>query len=260
MVTLLRILFTIIGAVIVLQCLTLMTAGKFNFGTLVPFLIGVIFVAHGLGWPKIRTILSRNRALRRIWQASWGVFGLWLISFIVFAVILQQRIDASRGTQPPIDAMIVLGTGTVDGKPSAALIARLDTAAGLAKQQPAAWVVTSGGLGFGRSQSEGEVMARYLVDTHHIAHERLLIEGKSTSTETNLSYSAPLLAEHGIDKDAPIAIVTNDFHTVRAAAIARHQGFSNTVTVASETPLSIRYNAWFREYFAFVSGWLLNEY
>ncbi|GAA0307437.1 YdcF family protein [Psychrobacter aestuarii] len=260
MVTLLRILFTIIGAVIVLQCLTLMTADKFNFGTLVPLIIGVLLLAHGLFWTRICAFLATRPRLRRGWQTSWGIFGLWLISFLVFAVILQQRIDASRGTQPPIAAMIVLGTGTVDGKPSAALIARLDAAAALAKQQPAAWVVTSGGLGFGRSQSEGEVMARYLVDTHHLAPERLLIEGKSTSTETNFAYSAPLLAEHGIDKDATIAIVTNDFHTVRAAAIARHQGFSNTLTVASETPLSIRYNAWFREYFAFVSGWLLNEY
>jgi len=237
-----------------------MTAAKFNFGTLLPFLIGVIFVAHGLGWPKIRAILARNPALRRMWYGLWAAFGLWLMSFMMFALNLQKRIDASRGAQPPVAAMIVLGTGTVDGKPSAALIARLDAAADLAKRQPTAWVVTSGGLGFGRRQSEGEVMARYLVNTHHLAPERLLIEGNSTSTETNLSYSASLLAEQGIDKDAPIAIVTNDFHTVRAAAIARHQGFTNILTVASETPLSIRYNAWFREYFAFVSGWLLSEY
>ena len=30
--------------------------------------------------------------------------------------------------------------------------------------------------------------------------------------------------------------------------------------ISAETPLNIRYNAWLREYFAFVSGWLLREY
>ncbi|MFX8461890.1 YdcF family protein, partial [Acinetobacter baumannii] len=30
--------------------------------------------------------------------------------------------------------------------------------------------------------------------------------------------------------------------------------------VAAETPLITRYNAWLREYFAYASGWLLNEY
>ena len=57
-----------------------------------------------------------------------------------------------------------------------------------------------------------------------------------------------------------IAIVTSDFHTIRAAAIAKHQGYQRPILLASPTPLSIRYNAWFREYFAFVSGWLFGEY
>ena len=30
--------------------------------------------------------------------------------------------------------------------------------------------------------------------------------------------------------------------------------------VSAPTPLLIRYNAWLREYFAFISGWLLDEY
>ena len=103
-------------------------------------------------------------------------------------------------------------------------------------------------------------MATYLQQAHDIPLDRIYQEGKSTSTEENLAYSQIILEQHSIDKEAPIAIVTSDFHTIRTAAIARHQGYTKPITFASSTPLSIRYNAWFREYFAFGSGWLLQEY
>ena len=63
-----------------------------------------------------------------------------------------------------------------------------------------------------------------------------------------------------LQSSQPIIIVTSDFHTPRAAAIAKKQGYSNFTMLGSTTPISTRYNAWLREYFAYVSGWLLNEY
>lgn len=161
---------------------------------------------------------------------------------------------------PPVAAIIVLGSGTVDGKPTPTLASRLDTAARLIEQQPQVLIITSGGVGYERTRSEADIMATYLQQAHDIPLDRIYQEGKSTSTEENLAYSQVILERHGIDKEAPIAIVTSDFHTIRAAAIARHQGYTQPITLASPTPLSIRYNAWFREYFAFGSGWLLQEY
>ena len=103
-------------------------------------------------------------------------------------------------------------------------------------------------------------MASYLYDTYDIPLERIAQESKSTSTAENLIYSQELLAAKEISINAPIAIVTSDFHIIRAASIARHQGYLQPIMLASPTPLSIRYNAWFREYFAFISGWLFSEY
>ena len=260
MLKLLRILLTIVGSVIMLDCIVLMTTSKINFGTIVPLLIGTIFLVHGLGWPIIHAKLDKNPVLRRIWLGLWLIFGLWLVSFLVFMYSLQQQIK--RGTQdlPPVAAIIVLGSGTVDGKPTPTLASRLDTAAQLIEQQPQALIITSGGVGYERTRSEADIMATYLAQTRDIPLDRIYQEGKSTSTEENLAYSQAILAQQGISKSAPIAIVTSDFHTIRAAAIARHQGYEQPIPVASETPLSNRYNAWFREYFAFGSGWLLQEY
>ena len=63
-----------------------------------------------------------------------------------------------------------------------------------------------------------------------------------------------------IQLNEPIAIVTSDFHTLRAAAIAHKQGYRHIITVAAPTPLINLYNSWLREYFAYGSGWLLNEF
>lgn len=258
--TLTRTLLTITGAIIIIDCAALITLGKINFGTVVPLTIGVIFVVHGLFWPRIQSFVKRRPLLKRGWYALWGLFGVWVVSFGVFIWVLQQQIEQSHQPLPELDAVIVLGSGTVDGKPTPTLAQRLDTAAPIITAQPQAIVITSGGVGFGRSRSEADIMASYLHEAHGIPFTRVLQEGQSTSTEENLAYSQELLVAQGSSIKAPIAIVTSDFHIIRAAAIARHQGYTQPIPVASPTPLSIRYNSWFREYFAFVSGWLLNEY
>ena len=154
----------------------------------------------------------------------------------------------------------MLGSGTVAGKPTPTLAKRLDTAAPLIDSQKSALVITSGGIGFGQTRSEAYIMATYLYDTYDIPLKHILQEGQSTSTAENLIYSQEILAAKGISIAEPIAIVTSDFHIIRAANIARYQGYVQPIMLASPTPLSIRYNAWFREYFAFVSGWLFEEY
>ncbi|HBH34509.1 MAG TPA: YdcF family protein, partial [Psychrobacter sp.] len=49
----LRYLLIIVGLILVIDCIFLIAADKINFGTVVPFLLGMIFIAHGIFWPKI---------------------------------------------------------------------------------------------------------------------------------------------------------------------------------------------------------------
>ncbi|OXL18124.1 YdcF family protein [Psychrobacter sp. DAB_AL32B] len=255
-----RVVLVTIGSVIIVDCAVLIAVGKINFGSVVPFLLGMVFVAHGIFWHAIRHFVIQNRWLRRLWYTLWIIFFIWFLSFGVFIFSLQQQIKLSKQPTPQVAAIIVLGSGTVAGKPTPTLAKRLDTAAPLIDSQKNALVITSGGVGFGQTRSEANIMATYLHETYNIAFEHILQEGKSTSTAENLIYSQALLAAKDVSMTAPIAIVTSDFHTIRAAAIARRQGYQQPIMLASPTPLSIRYNAWFREYFAFVSGWLLGEY
>lgn len=255
-----RVILTIIGSVMIIDCLIVMVFDKINFGSVVPFLLGMVFVAHGIFWRNIRRFICQNRWLSRFWYALWTIFLIWLISFCVFIYALQQQIEQSTRPIPKVAAIIVLGSGTVAGKPTPTLAKRLDTAAPLIHSQKSALVITSGGIGVGQIRSEANIMATYLYDTYDISLKRILQEGQSTSTAENLIYSQEILAAKDLSIKAPIAIVTSDFHIIRAANIARHQGYVQPIMLASPTPLSIRYNAWFREYFAFVSGWLFGEY
>ena len=250
-----RVALVTIGSVIIVDCAILMSVGKINFGTVVPCLLGVVFATYGIFWRPINAFIHRNYWVSRLWYVLWLIFFIWLLSFAVFIYALQQQIKQSAKPIPEVAAIIVLGSGTVEGKPTPTLANRLDTAAPIINSQKNALAITSGGIGFGKIYSEANIMARYLHDTHDIPLKRILQEDKSTSTAENLIYSQQLLAEKGISITAPIVIVTSDIHTILAAAIARRQGYQQPIMLASPTPLSIRYNAWFREYFAFVSGW-----
>ena len=182
-----------------------------------------------------------------------------MISLGYFFSFIKENKDTSDHI-PLVKAIIVLGSGVENGKPSTILAKRLDTAAPLALKQQQAQVVLTGGLDFSEKESEALVMSRYLEQKYHIAKDQIILEDKSTSTELNLKNSKPLLEQHQITLDQPIAIVTSDFHIPRAVAIAKKQGYTQVYGVAAETPLTTRYNAWLREYFAYASGWLLNEY
>ena len=82
--TVARVALTVAGIVIIVDCVSLMIVGKINFGTVVPCLLGAVFVAHGVFWSTIRRYLAQNRWLSRLWYALWGVFILWLMSFGIF--------------------------------------------------------------------------------------------------------------------------------------------------------------------------------
>ncbi|WP_296274122.1 YdcF family protein, partial [Psychrobacter sp. UBA6730] len=133
-----------------------------------------------------------------------------------------MRLASSQQPAPTVAAIIILGSGTVAGKPTPTLAKRLDTAVPLIETQPDALVMTIGGVGFQRTRSEADIMATYLHEAHGVAFERILQEGKSTSTEENLANSRALLEAKGLSITDPIAIVTSDFHSIRAASIARH--------------------------------------
>lgn len=113
-------------------------------------------------------------------------------------------------------AVIVLGAAIKGERVTPALARRLDTAAQIVQQCNAGVpVILSGGQGAGEAISEAEAMSRYLIAQHGITEERIILEERATSTEENIEFSREILAHQGIT--GAVAVVTNNFHALRAA-------------------------------------------
>lgn len=128
-------LLALLGALLLADALVLMGIGHFNVGVVLPAMLGA--GAFGLSW-KWRSV-QHWRASRplnqRLWSLGWVVLALWLISLFWFWSRLSG-LGLAPQQVPPVQSIVVLGSGTLDGHPRPVLAARLDQAAQLAKLQP----------------------------------------------------------------------------------------------------------------------------
>jgi len=250
----------LVGALLFGDAVVLMAGyGQFNLGVLLPFVLGCGLLAVSLSRARLQGWLAGAARRRRLWRLGWMVLGCWVLSVAVFWVVLAGGSGRAAVAAAAPEAIVVLGSRAPQGHPSATLSARLDTALVQAGRFPQALVLVSGGVDLGEQRSEARAMGDYL-RAKGLPAQRIMQEERSTSTEQNLHLSKPLLAARGIATDAPILIVSSDFHTLRAGWIARKAGYAKAWTVGAPTPLSVRYNAWLREYFAVIAGFVLREF
>ena len=253
-----RTVLAVVGVLLLVDALVLMAMGHFNMGVVLPAIFGSTALWLSWKWQSVQVWRARRPMHARLWTLAWTGFAIWLLSLLWFwSRLFTLGLEPQQ--VPPVQSIVVLGSGTLNGHPRPVLAARLDTAAELAKLQPTAFIAVCGGVDWGEKESEAEIMARYLQQRHGIAADRLVLEKLSTSTELNIQLSRPLLAERGVAADAPVAMVSSDFHLMRAMNIASRQHLPQVYPVAAPTPLATRFNAWLREYFAMASSWLLGE-
>lgn len=243
------------------DALFLMTRQVYSLGVMLPLAAACALLLLAWNWNAVHAWVHAAPSRRRLWRATWAAGWLWIVTVLAFWVRLAwASSEAPATTTTPAAAIVVLGSGTPGGKVSPVLAARLDQAYERARASPGALLVVSGGVDWGGSRSEGAIMGDYL-RAKGLTSARIAQEEKSTSTEQNLVLSRLLLRERGIAVErAPVEVVTSDFHTLRASWIARRAGYAEVRAVGAPTPLYVRYNAWLREYFAVVSGFLLREY
>jgi uncharacterized SAM-binding protein YcdF (DUF218 family) len=243
------------------DALFLLAQQVFSFGVALPLAIGCVLLLVGLRWRAAHGWRDATPGRARLWRWGWAAFWLWIASVALFWILLAQW-TGGRHIAPahPAAAIVVLGSGTPGGKVSPVLATRLALAYQRALASPGAVVVVSGGMNFNQARSEAAVMGDYLRDKG-LAPERIEQEEQSTSTAHNLLFSRRLLEQRGIlVAREPVELVTSDFHTLRARWIAERAGYAQARMVGAPTPLYVRYNAWLREYFAIISGFLLREY
>jgi len=254
-----RSLSLIFGLILCLNSVWLLSQGQRHFAIALSTFIGVAFILYALFFSSIQRWKQNSRFRTLFWNSLWGGFLFWIISVAAFFVYIQMSINPNIPARPAA-AILVLGSGINQGQPSPILKNRLDTAAKYAERYPNTLIIMTGGRNFRERQSEAEVMQSYIYTNYPQLKNPISLEDQSRSTQQNLQYSQAILKQQHIDRNEPIAIVTSDFHSPRARAIARHQGYQQVISLSASTPQNVRYNSWLREYFALISGWLLNEY
>lgn len=178
-----------------------------------------------------------------------------LVPLVIYLIIVHSLIYHSAKQDPPkeVDYLIVLGARVRGEMMTKALLFRVEAALEYLRENPNTKVIASGGQGPGEDITEAEAMRRYFV-ANGIEENRILLEGSSTTTFENLSFSRDM-----IEDEASVAIVSNDFHVFRASIIGKRLDFAEVHTLAGKTPKVAIFKLWLREYFAVAKTWLVDK-
>jgi uncharacterized SAM-binding protein YcdF (DUF218 family) len=177
---------------------------------------------------------------------------LGLVMLVVINGLLFSTF-ASKGDDN-LDYLIVLGAQMKNSGPSVALRYRLDATIEYMEKNKNTKCIVSGGQGSNEPVSEAEGMEKYLIE-HGIDVSRIIKEDKSTSTKENFDFSMKVVDL----KDKKVGIVTNNFHTYRARAIAKKCGLEDVSTIAAGSVKTYLPNNMFKEDLAFIKDFLVGN-
>ena len=219
-------------------------SGPTNNNTI--FLTSITIAIGIYGW-----FFERLKKMRWLTITIAAMF-ISVLSFSAFLAIYGRRSTADYTE----DVVIVLGGGIRRGEIRSTLRMRLNQALVYHRNNPAAYIIVTGGTGYGETISEAEAMARYLI-YHGVPANQIILEDAAYSTYTNMSFSREMLDNHFGDNPR-VAVITSDFHIFRSARFARMQGFDATVYPA-QTPLLGKPFYYVREVAAVVKMWVIGR-
>lgn len=153
--------------------------------------------------------------------------GIYILSSPVFAIFLSKSIDYKFTRQLPPKGeealLLVLGGGSSRDEngepfqPSTNTMERLYAAVKLAKEHKEySTMIVSGGDVYERSKISGADVMKDALDVMGCP-ARIILEGKSRTTDENLEYSAEIIKQLGIKN---VIIITNNFHMERSIDLA----------------------------------------
>lgn len=237
-----------LGLLFVANGLRLVTpAGRSRTNALALVLGLAILVATALAVGIVPLGTSRPAVVAVVVLLLPGYPGLVLVSYALYCLAYLRR----RARVAPA-AVIVLGSGLVNGTVPTLLANRLDAAVDAWRDEQALGhdplLVPSGGQGADEPMPEGVAMTAYLV-AHGVPPEVLATEDRSTTTEENLLLSREILRARGIHEAGHLRVVTSGYHVGRAALLTRRLRLDADVTGAA-TAWHFLPSAFLREFLA----------
>jgi uncharacterized SAM-binding protein YcdF (DUF218 family) len=209
---------------------------------------------------RLLALNTRWKPLELVMAPMTGV--LTYVSFLFVCFLLYSFVYGRIGHRGrhAVDFVVVLGSGLIGGSRVPPLLAgRLDRGRAAFDAERAKGreplLLTSGGQGPDEDLPEARAMADYLIAAG-VPADRILVEDRSRTTQENLRFSKALMQDRKADYRA--LVVTNNFHVMRAAQIARKEKVDAQV-IGSPTARYFWPSATIREFVAvFLSHRVLN--
>lgn len=157
------------------------------------------------------------------WAAGLGVAALAVtVAAVLFASESNMRHHGNgRGLGSPVDAIVVLGSGTDgDGVLGYPARRRVATAVELLQAGEAGKLILSGGTHYSRTPPLATLMRDHAIALG-ASPAALLLETRSRTTFENIRFSLELAREEGLER---LAIATDAFHLERAEWLAGYFG------------------------------------
>lgn len=214
--------------------------GILNIGNTVGMLFFGALAVITLFKDRFTLLLESHRIFKGIFIT---VTVIAAILIIIAAVISVFMIKTALNEPKNPSVMVILGCRVKEDRPSLMLSKRINAAYEQLVKHPESVCILSGGQGSDEIMSEAECMYRELT-AKGISPDRLFKEERSTNTYENIRFSLEIMEKHGLKGET--AIVTSEFHQMRATIIARKQGLE-AYSVSAPTALFLLPTYWVRD-------------
>lgn len=160
------------------------------------------------------------------------------------------ELKASKGnTKETPDVLLILGCRVRGDKPEETLQMRIDAAAEYLKNNKDVIAIACGGIVHDdQTKSEARAISESLV-SQGVELERIILEDKSTTTKENFLNAMEILDKMS-DEKLKVAMLSSEFHLLRASLLAEKCGL-NVTTVPAPSPKKQRLRNYARELICF---------
>lgn len=168
-----------------------------------------------------------------------------LSSALACFAIAESKASKGNTNEAP-DVLLILGCRVRGNDPEKTLEMRIDTASQYLKENKNVIAIACGGIVHAdQSKSEAQAIYERLV-SNGVERERIILEDKSTTTRENFINAKKIIDSLGFDDGCRIAMLSSDFHLLRAQIIGKKCGLSMS-TVAADSPRELKVKNYLRE-------------
>lgn len=237
-----------VGSCFFLHGFIYMVCIRFDFGVLFTVLLGLFFLVWGIFYKTIQKYTAKP-----FYKVLKVIVVILLLSecLLVCFLAVYGKIDTTDYSE---DVAIVLGAGIHGDRVSAALKQRLDTFLEYYEKNPDAFVVVTGGQGYGETVTEAYAMEKYLVE-RGVPKHKIIKEESATSTNENMKFSAEILQKK-FGKEFTSVIITNGFHIYRSMRYAEQNGIIKPKHVSAGLEWYNVIPCYLRESLAVIKLWI----